>query len=309
MSTDSSMDHGSLYQLRNILGRTNVGKDPTKDFNACDDFFHTVISAHIISAFHELDKGDFDPSTDWMKSDEDRKQILLKYSAQLVDKYVDFSYNRHKESTSNDMVQNYAVQLLSLGCFYLEFADAIKEGDGGRILRCWRYLLPIFWNSGRTNYANEVLKMLYQHDYLLSPALKKQLLWGRCINVHGRKGKNIPGDLHMEHLNCVIKDCTRGIRSNQNEKAVVRVSHALGTLVPVMKNFDQVNKVPDLTGAHTRKNEERDQKLIVTELKKNKVFKTTPSRQHTTFPKPRNVLHGRPQKEMHDWMVKKLSIR
>ncbi len=47
MSTYSSSDHGSLYQLRNVLGRTNVGKYPTKDFNACDDFFNTVITAHI----------------------------------------------------------------------------------------------------------------------------------------------------------------------------------------------------------------------------------------------------------------------
>ena len=44
----------------------------------------------------------------------------------------------------------------------------------------------------------DVLKMLYQQDHVLSPANKIQLLWGRCINVHGRKGKNI---LDMEHLN------------------------------------------------------------------------------------------------------------
>ncbi len=108
--------------------------------------------------------------------------------------------------------------------------------------------------------------MLYQHDYVLSPANKIQLLWGRCINVHGRKGKNIPGDLHMEHLNCILKGCTHGQRSNQDDKAVVRVSQALGSLVPVLNNFDQVHKVPDLSGAHNRKNEERDQKLIIAEL-------------------------------------------
>ena len=40
-----------------------------------------------------------------------------------------------------------------MGCFYLEFNDAIKDGDGIRILRCWRYILPMFVGSGRKNYA------------------------------------------------------------------------------------------------------------------------------------------------------------
>ncbi len=57
--------------------------------------------------------------TDWMKSDDERKQILLKFSAQLVDKYVDFSYNRHVKSTSKDMVRDYGIQILSLGCNFL----------------------------------------------------------------------------------------------------------------------------------------------------------------------------------------------
>ena len=64
MSTEAVSDHGSLYQLRNILGQTNVGKDPTNDFNACDDFFLAVISGHIIAVFHELKLANFDPSND-----------------------------------------------------------------------------------------------------------------------------------------------------------------------------------------------------------------------------------------------------
>ena len=72
--------------------------------------------------------------------------------------------------------------------------------------------------------------MLYQHDYGLSPALKKQLLWGRCINVHGYRGKNIPADLFMEHLNFIVKECIKGLGANQTEKGILRVSRALGTL-------------------------------------------------------------------------------
>ena len=47
--------------------------------------------------------------------------------------------------------------------------------------------------------------MLFQHDYSLSPRHSHDLLYGRFINVHGRQGKNIPADFHMEHMNRVLK--------------------------------------------------------------------------------------------------------
>ena len=65
-----------------------------------------------------------------MKEDKERKEILLKISADIVDKFIDFSYNRSDKSTSNDLVQEYAIQILSLGFFYLEFSNSVKEGDG-----------------------------------------------------------------------------------------------------------------------------------------------------------------------------------
>ena len=35
-------DRGTLIQLRNVIGRRNVGKDVTKRFNASIDFFQLV---------------------------------------------------------------------------------------------------------------------------------------------------------------------------------------------------------------------------------------------------------------------------
>ena len=72
--------------------------------------------------------------------------------------------------------------------------------------------------------------MLYQHDYVLSPRHKTELLWGRFINVHGRTGKNIAADLHLNH---VVKEC---LGANKTEGAIV--GKALGTVVPVLDQFD-----------------------------------------------------------------------
>ncbi len=36
-----------------------------------------------------------------------------------------------------DSVRNYAQEVLSLGLLLIEFINAIREGDGSSILRCW----------------------------------------------------------------------------------------------------------------------------------------------------------------------------
>ena len=77
----------------------------------------------------------------------------------IVDRYIHFAY--HKVATPvDDGVHEYSRQLLSIGCLYHEFSDAIREGDSLRVLRCWRYLLPIFQSSGRKNYSIEALNTL-----------------------------------------------------------------------------------------------------------------------------------------------------
>ena len=45
---------------------------------------------------------------------------------------------------SNDGVLEYAKETLLLGLMLLEFKDAIREGDGNRVLRCWKYFLLFF---------------------------------------------------------------------------------------------------------------------------------------------------------------------
>ena len=92
------------------------------------------------------------------------------------------------------------------GCFYLGFCDAIREGDGDHVLRCWRYLLPLFKSSARKNYSVEALNMLCQYHHKLTPRQTQELIWSRFINTHSAPGRNIPVDLHQEHLNRVCKD-------------------------------------------------------------------------------------------------------
>lgn len=56
-SIKSAGDYGTLCHLRNRLNRSNVS-NPTRDFNACEDFF---VHSHIITAtleYFDMEKMD-----------------------------------------------------------------------------------------------------------------------------------------------------------------------------------------------------------------------------------------------------------
>ena len=50
----SVAEHGTLYQLRNVIRRNNVVKKPIDQFDACDEFFCLVVEALILNAFFEM---------------------------------------------------------------------------------------------------------------------------------------------------------------------------------------------------------------------------------------------------------------
>lgn len=286
-----------------------------KSFDACEDFFTLVVECHVIVAAMTMlgmKTTDDIPSVQyaaqgedtWMLPASDREKVLSKVTEDLAEKYVNIGYNSTLSNSSTDKVQSYARQILSLGCFYLEFKDGIREGDGLRVLRCYRYLLPIFRSCGRKNYAIETLNFLLQHDYTLSERQAGELIWSRFINTHGHPGKNIPNDLHCEHLNRLCKTAVKGLGANKTQQCITRVAKAIGTISPVLDNFDADNGVGAVSSAHKVSSSEKDMTSLVTELLKTTVFITS-ERCHASF----SNVPGVPLKskdQILDWMEKRI---
>ena len=195
-----------------------------------------------------------------------QRNILVLAAQRIVDKYVNISVPKyqdcpedtedpskakdsgkakrsHKSKTSskgahpsqasdasdecNDLVLEYARETLTLGLFLMEFIDAIREGDGHRIIRCWRFFLLLFKASNRKNYSIEAFTLLCQFHFIFSERMKQQLVWSRTVNIHGRPGRNVSMDLHMEHLNRECKASIAGLGANITEQAVKRVGKCL----------------------------------------------------------------------------------
>ena len=145
--------------------------------------------------------------------------------------------------------------------------------------------------------------MLCQYHHKLTPRLAQELIWSRFINTHSAPGRNIPVDLHQEHLNRVCKDSIKGLQSNKVETAITRIGKALGTISPVLDQFDEQHNVKKPSGAHKVPHAESDRDMIVRHLLKYKIFASNDGRFHSSFPKPRDVLHSLEHDTIIKWMT------
>ena len=158
----------------------------------------------------------------------------------LVDLSI-FDSNEHDNEGVKDHVHEYGKETLSLGLLYMEFQDAIREGDGESVLNCWRYFMILFKATGHRNYAIEAFISLAQYQWFLPPRQAMQLKYSRFINVHGRPKCNIPCDLYMEHLNRMVKSCVQHLGANKTERSIQRIDKCIGQIDKNLTCYDQQN--------------------------------------------------------------------
>lgn len=79
---------------------------------------------------------------------------------------------------------------------------------------------------------------MLKRPYELSPQQSEQLLYNRFVNTSGCVGNNISADLHMEHMNREIKSGLANMSCATLKAAIIRLGKAIGTLSPVLNNFD-----------------------------------------------------------------------
>lgn len=286
-----------------------IKSDPT----ACEQFFFLVVEAHIISLTMQefgLESVDSAPTNTLFNKEQfldqtlhKRQELFLNSVSNMINKYL-FQCEMKKQDISSlskesskkgkrnvgektdketDKILTYAREVLSLGLLYMEYCDAIREGDGLRILRCWRYMLLIFKATDKRKYAIQASTLLFQHHYIFTERMRSQLLWSRTVNVHGKPGRNIPMDLHMEHLNRQLKESMHHLSSNVNEASVIRIGKCLRKLIDFKDRYDEDTEIPSLTGYHTSRSKSKDLKLLVNELNTTQVFMESKGRVHSQF--------------------------
>jgi len=187
--------------------------------------------------------------------------------------------NDDKKEDTSDKIFNYHSARLQCGLIFYNFVDAIKEGDGLRVVRCYKIILLFEYKFKHTKYAYVLLHFFANIYSLLSERESFLLIHNRFMNKKGGKGRNVPLDLHMEHLNLDLKKLLKSMGGRITEAASQRCARSLTVLNKIM---DQVYEDCDRhykSGYHGNKQCNEIVTTIVNDLVQGKVFQYTPSRE------------------------------
>lgn len=119
-----------MYQLRNLINRTSVPSDPTTNMNAAEDYLLLLLHTHTVAAANTIMQ--YNPT-----------DSATELASRIVANFVNIP-NFDSDNTTEDLpasgdgVHRYGIELLTLTLLWHGFHDAIREGDGDRILRYWK---------------------------------------------------------------------------------------------------------------------------------------------------------------------------
>lgn len=217
-------------------------------------------------------------------------------------------------SKDGDDVFNYNTALLAEGLFFLNFLDAVKEGDGGRIIRQYKYLMLLCKSDDphSTKYALESLYQLLLVNGALSEREAEVFTWNRSVNNHGGTGMNIPFDLEVEHSNNHIKQGINNLGVNVTEHAVTRIARAEKPTRTVFWNIDRSLQRSVRSGKHVATFPVKDLDELVKKLVDKGVFQYQEGRLYRHFLHfQRDPLKNLNMSKVYAWITdhkKKLSL-
>lgn len=117
----------------------------------------------------------------------------------------------------------------------------------------------------------------------LSERQKAQLTWSRCINTKGRRGANIPSDLHMDHLNWRLKIVLRNLGANITPAAVVKAVKSIAAVQQVRHTFEEQTSPSSPSDHHPYPRFGKDFSMVLSILEEENVFVAACKRNHETF--------------------------
>ena len=203
-----------------------------------------------------------------------------------------------------DYVYNYTRMSPTLSCLRLNMEDAIKRGDGGRVILCYKYMYLYCKQASFSKYAYGLLETVAQATCLLPPKEACDLIWNRFVNNQGKEDTNFLIDLDVEHHNKPLKTDISTFRGEITEKCLQRVSRSLQDTEAILHRRDQDVKVKRPSGKHKGASRREDTvKLSLLLHTKGFVFHQIPNREHKSFgPVPANPLSTLDMTGLHKWL-------
>lgn len=212
-----------------------------------------------------------------------------------------------EESQKEDKLRNYTHQLLIMLLLRLDHNDAIKHGNGGRVIRLYKYFCLYFKVSNCLKYSFAMLQLQAQVSALLSPRLAHSLTWNRFVNHQGKADSNHPMDLEIEHDNKLFKTDCQSYQGEITEKSIQRVGRSTMPSDEILRNFDKSSEVKRLSGKHTMMSTQEDVLALVEHLIPAQVYSNIAGRAHSAFEEmPNSLLDAIDCDKLKTWISQSL---
>eukprot|EP00794_Sanderia_malayensis_P017126 gene17124-18847_t len=284
----SAKDVGSMSYNMNLTRNSNARGNVLDRFNACKEFVRFETEALLVTLAMQYfgitnihaHRDEVIPPNINDASKEEKVEWLYRCKCHKINRVEEKS---GFGKTPKDDVYSYAAGRLNLGLLLLNVDDAVKEGDGERIIRCWRFFLLFYKAYGHHKYGIAAYHLLSRVTALLTPAQAEQLVWNRTVNKKGGKGSNISCDLRLEQLNCLTKEILCNLGVNLDESNAKRESYAIGFLEKILEALDKDLTIHNCSGHHKVKSKQKDFEHLVDNLSSKKIFLFQDGRQNEHF--------------------------
>ncbi|CAB4018776.1 hypothetical protein AC249_AIPGENE19271 [Paramuricea clavata] len=164
----------------------------------------------------------------------------------------------------DDCIYNYGCLNIILGLMLRDAKDSVREGDGERLLRVWKYLTFIFRVTGCYKYALAGLRLIASVNSLLSPRQAHRLTWNRFAGVKNGPGKRISRDLRVEQLNKIAKEEIRALGyPNINDESVVKATKVTAAVEKMINASKDELKLKEKSGQHCNRKLGKDFETIL----------------------------------------------
>ena len=165
---------------------------------------------------------------------------------------------------------NYHCARLAFGLFMADINDAIKEGDGMRLVDS--YKLPLLFPTIMVTQIRPMPLHLVQLKAFL-PESKALDLEHNCFhNEHGGNGCNISLDLRKEQDHHTIKPMWNSLGSNLNEENAACIALSLEGVKGALHSVDRDCEVHSKKRCRSQKSPVERVEQIAKDLNKNGVF-------------------------------------
>ncbi|XP_066270851.1 uncharacterized protein [Branchiostoma lanceolatum] len=260
---------GSLAHLNDVVNRRSVDS-LGKKFNPLDEFLHHACEAHLEAALlQHLEMGS--PSEDVEEMTEEELESLVQ---SFLAKYI---FKRCSADRVDDAAFECTTSLLYHLMLYTDLRQCIRDEDGPAVVAHWRWWLPTFLGTKRTQYSTEAANHLANLMADWSPRTAHVLTHNRGVNTHSREGHGKPVDMLVEHYNKLLKKVLKSSGGHLTLRHAKEVSLAVPLIDEARRFCDRVFKARQTVG-HTSPSAEADIRSMRQKISDGLVYQPTPGR-------------------------------